>query len=300
MVKWIFNNFALKIGSVIIALFLWFHVVSERVVFETIESPIKFKNLPENLVIVNDYSEEMSYQIKTKVKQLILLNFFGHPFIDIDLSSVVLGKNSLELKKEWIVLPSWRPLEVIRVVSPREVTLETEERDSKRVQVVVPVKGTPREGNFLYTIFVEPDSLILFGGKKKLKKIREVVTDTIDITQKNSDYSTDVGLHIPPGGFSSEIKRVTVSIDFEKYDTKVLTGVMVVLKGDGNYEVMPESITVTVSGPKDLVQGVEPFDVKAYVDVKGIEEEVIPYFHLPEGIIFKSSIPQKVKVSPKE
>ncbi len=300
MAKWIFNNISLKIGSIIIAVLLWFHVASERLVFKTEEAPIKFRNLPENLVIVNNVDRDVSFQIKTKVKQLILLNLFGHPYINIDLSEAVPGTNKIELMEDWIVLPSWRPLEIIRIVNPKELLLETENVVMKMVAVKTVIKGDPQEGNYIKKITIEPDSIMLIGGKGKIKKVKEIETDTIYISKYKDDFKVDKMLSMPDGGFSSETKQVIVSIVFEKYITKILTGVKVILKGNDNYEIYPETIDVSVAGPKNLIRSLSSSDIKVYVDVKDAEKGIIPYFNLPEGIVFKSCKPQRVEVRLRE
>lgn len=300
MAKWILGNIPLKIGSVIIAILLWFHVISERWVFETVNAPVRFQNLSENLVIVDIADREVTFLIETKVKQLILLNLFGHPFMKVDLSNVVQGKNNIELSKNLISLPSWRPLDITGKISPEQLTIEIEEKDEKKVPVKVIIKGTPQGGRFVKKITVEPDSIILIGGKKRLKKMKEIETDTVDISKKEKDFDVTEQLIIPDGGFSSRTDKVSVNILFERYVTKTVTGVKIVLKGIGDYDVYPETIDVIVEGADTLLGNLSSNDIKAYVDIKGNKKNVVPYFNLPEGIVFKSCEPQRVEVRLRE
>ncbi|TES93797.1 MAG: hypothetical protein E3J87_01555 [Candidatus Cloacimonadota bacterium] len=300
MAKWILSNIPLKIGSVIIAILLWFHVISERWVFETVNAPVRFQNLSENLVIVDIADREVTFLIETKVKQLILLNLFGHPFMKVDLSNVVQGKNNIELSKNLISLPSWRPLDIKGKISPEQLTIEIEEKDEKKVPVKVIIKGTPQGGRFVKKITVEPDSIVLIGGKKRLKKLKEIETDTVDISKKEKNFDVTEQLIIPDGGFSSRTDKVRVNIFFERYVTKTVIGVKIVLKGIGDYDVYPETIDVTVEGADTLLGNLSRNDIKAYVDIKGNKKNVIPYFNLPEGIVFKSCEPQRVEVKLRE
>ncbi|MBA7600349.1 hypothetical protein KAU13_09095 [candidate division WOR-3 bacterium] len=300
MARWILNNISIKIGSVVIAILLWFHVISERWVFETVNTPIKFQNLPEHLVIVDGADIIVTVQIRTKVKQQILLTFFGHPYIKVDLTNAVQGKNRIELSQNWIVLPSWRPLDIMGIVTPKKLIVETEEKDMKMVSVKAVISGKPQEGSFIRDIIVEPDSIVLIGGRNRLKGVKEVVTDTIDVSKKEKDFTVDKKLVIPDGSFSSEMDKVMVNILFEKYTIKTLSGVRIILKGDGDYEVYPESISVTVRGLENLLKNVNPSDIKAYIDIENAGKDVIPYFNLPEGIIFKSCEPQRVEIRLRE
>jgi YbbR domain-containing protein len=300
MGRWILHNIWLKVGTIIFAFLLWFHVASERLVFENVSVPIKLENLPDELVIVNNVEREVSFQIKTKVKQLILLNLFGHPYISVDLTNIVSGKNSIKLSEDWINLPSWRPLDITGLVRPKQLLIETEKMDKKQVSVRVVTKGTPQDKTFIKKIMVEPDSIVLIGGKRKLNEIEEIETDTVDVSKRSKNYNIEKWLIIPDGGFSSETQMVRVSILFERYVTKAFRGVAITLKGDGDFTVDPESIVVTVGGPENLLEGLKPSDIKAYIDVKDNEKYVIPYFNLPEGIVFVCCEPGKVKVRLKE
>ncbi len=296
--KWIFNNVGLKIGAFIIAILLWFHVVTERVVYETIKAPIIYHNLSDSLVIVNTSSEEVSFQIKTKVKQLILLNVFGHPFSRIDLSSMKGGKNEIKPSLDWLILPSWRPLDVIGVISPQELSIETEKKGNKKVSIKPLVIGSPSEGYFVRRITLEPDSVMLTGGKKSLRKVSEVITDTVDISRRSKGFELDVSLIVPGKSFSGNIGKVKLSILFDKYAKKTLNGVYIIIKSDKIVKVYPESLTVTVSGPQELLDDISASDIKAFVDIKGYQIQATPFFNLPKGIALETCEPQKVEVRP--
>jgi|GEM_PF-4768691 len=297
--KWIFNNIALKIGALLIAILLWFHVVTEKVVYETVEAPIRYQNLPDTLVIVGTSADAISFQIKTKVKQLILLNLFGHPFTRINLEKVKKGKNQIEPSVNWLVLPSWRPLDIIGVISPEEVSVETEKKNSKKIAVIATIVGTPEKGYFLKEITINPDSVNLNGGKKRLRKINEIGTDTIDVSKRTMGLEVDASLIMPGKGFSSKTEKVKVNIVFEKCEKKTLYGVNIILKGKENYEVYPESLNVTVTGPEEILDKITATDIEAFVDIKGFQVQAVPFFNLPKGVVLESYEPQKVKVRTK-
>lgn len=296
MARWILSNISLKIGSIVIALLLWFHVVTERWVVETVTAPIKFQSLPADLVVVNNVREEVQFQVRTKIKQLILLNYFGNPFMRIDLSEITRGSNTVELSEDLIVLPSWRPLEVVNVVSPKKIAIEAETKDEKKVPVIPVYTGTPLEGNAMKSIEVVPDSIVLLGGESKLRGVHEASTDTIDISGRHEHYSVETGIVFPEGGYTSETEVVMAHITFERYRSKTLSGIEVTLKGDGNLSVFPGSLEVTVMGPETLLNEVTSKDIRVFVDAQGPGTDIVPFFNLPDGIAFKSCNPSRVEV----
>jgi YbbR domain-containing protein len=296
MTRWIFSNFALKVGSIFIAALLWFHVVTERWVVETITAPIKFYDLSEELVVVNDVQTEVRFQVRTKVKQLVLLTYFGNPFMRIDLSTVTHGSNTVDLAEDLIILPSWRPLEVAGIVGPKKISIETDTKVEKTVSVRPVFTGTPLEGNFVKGLQIVPDTIVLTGGKTKIRKVKEVYTDTIDITGRHEDCTLQASLFIPAGGFSSMTKTVSVHLTFERYRSKVLKDVVITLKGDEHLTVFPGSLEVTVMGPESLLADVASDDIKVFVDAKEPGTNIMPFFNLPDGVAFKSCNPPRVEV----
>jgi YbbR domain-containing protein len=296
MTRWIFSNIALKIGSVAIALLLWFHVVTERWVVETVTAPIKYQGLAEDLVVVNEVQTEVRFQVRTKVKQLILLDYLGNPFARIDLSTVTQGSNVIDLSGEFIVLPSWRPLEVMGIVGPKSIAIETDSRAEKTVAVKPQFSGTPLEGNFIKTIRLVPDTVVLIGGQTQIRKVKEVYTDTIDVAGRHEKCSIETGIMLPEPGFTSTTEMVTVQLTFERYRLKTLSGVPITLKGNRHLVVLPGSLEVTVMGPESLLEEVASKDIKVFVDAKAPGTAVVPFFNLPDGIAFKSCDPPRVEV----
>ncbi len=296
MTRWIFSNFALKIGSVVIAALLWLHVVTERWVVETVTASIKFQDLPEDLVVVNDVETEMRFQVRTKVKQSILLTYFGNPFMRIDLSTITHGSNTINLADELIVLPSWRPLEIVGIVGSKRIAIETDTKAEKTVLVRPIFTGTPLEGNYIKTFRVIPDTIVLVGGEAKIRKVKEIHTDTVDVTGRHESYSVEVGLVIPEGGFSSTTEMVTAHMIFERYASKTLLGVEITLKGNEDLSVFPGSLEVTVMGPESLLEEITSNDIRIFVDAKGPGTNIMPFFNLPKGIAFKSCNPPRVDV----
>jgi hypothetical protein len=294
MGRWILNNFALKIGSVAIAVLLWAHVVTERWVVETVSAPIKFLNLPDDLVVTNDIETESQFQVRTKVKQSILLAYFGHPFMRVDLSDVTQGSTTLELKEDLIVLPSWRPLEIVGIIGSRKITIETDTKEERSVPVKPIFSGSPLEGNAVGGFSISPDTVPLIGGKTQLRGVKEIYTDTIDISGRHQDYRTEVELIMPGAGFSSPIEKVAVQVTFERHVS--FKGIRIMLKGEEHLRISPETLEVTVSGPQALLDEIESDDIKAFVDARESGTNVTPFFNLPKGIVFKACDPPYVKV----
>jgi YbbR domain-containing protein len=296
MSNWILNNISLKVGAILASVLLWLHVVTERKAYESVDVPIRFQSISDSLIVVDVSDSTVTFQLETKIKQLILLNLFGHPYMDVDLDDVKKGENRIELSKDWIVLPSWRPLNVDRIIVPSEITVKTELQDRKKVPVNAILEGSLQEGYFVKTVETNPDSITLIGGKNSLETIKEVNLEPVDVEGKTGSFSSRKRVVVPEGGFKALQTEVKVNIVCEKFVTRTFSDIKVILKDKENYSVIPASIDVTVAGPENIVKNINSSRIKAYVDSKGKRENIIPYFNLPDGIVFKSCNPRRVEI----
>lgn len=296
MSNWILNNIPLKIGAILVAVLLWLHVVTERKAFEVMDVPILFESLSDSMVVVEVSDSTATFQLETKIKQFILLDLFGHPYMKVNLVDVEKGENKIELSKDWIVLPSWRPLNVDKIVFPREIMVKTEIKGRKKVAVKAKTEGSPFEGYFVKSVDTDPDSVMLIGGKNILETVSQVELEPVDISEKNISFSIMKSVIVPEGGFQPLKKDVKVNVIFEKFISRTFSDIRVILKGNENYGVIPESIDVTVAGPESIIKNINSSQIKAYVEFKGKKENIIPYFNLPDGIVFKSCNPRRVKI----
>ena len=72
---WMIDNLAIKIGALLIALFLWFHAVTEKEYEVKRQVPIQITAIPEDLVLAKPSPTEAVIRLRGKGKQLIIPYF---------------------------------------------------------------------------------------------------------------------------------------------------------------------------------------------------------------------------------
>lgn len=100
----LFRNFWPKVGVLTVVLISWLLITFRQGEILTVTAPIKFHNLPDSLVLARSYPEEVDVQLKA------FSNLVGSPrdlnvVVDLDLSKVKEGGNSLMIRKDDIKLP---------------------------------------------------------------------------------------------------------------------------------------------------------------------------------------------------
>jgi len=105
--KKLFKNIGWKIGGLVLALALWFHLTTERQFTRDITLDIEYVNVPTNLDVSPDSPRSAIVEITTKGKMLFKLLYFDEPKIAIDVSEFILpGDYTMRFSPEQLSISS--------------------------------------------------------------------------------------------------------------------------------------------------------------------------------------------------
>ncbi len=175
--KVITRNLLLKITSLILAIILWFFVVSKGRSVVIMDVPIGFKDIPAHLEVV-DSPKMVSVSIEGQERLLKTLRQEDVRAV-IDLSDVKKGKIFIPVTPENISLP--RSL-AVNEISPQTIQLRIEEEMTKHVQVRPIIIGSPLQGFSIKGIEVTPKMIEVKGPESAIEKVYFIKTEPIDIT----------------------------------------------------------------------------------------------------------------------
>ena len=128
-----FANLWPKVGVLLVVAACWLVITFRQGEILTVTAPIKFHNLPESLILTRSSPEEVDLQLKAfsnlvaSPKQLDVV-------IDVDLSKVKEGGNTLQIRKDEIKLPPG----VVVASMERSTIRVTAERKPRRDGAKVP------------------------------------------------------------------------------------------------------------------------------------------------------------------
>ena len=124
-----FSNFWPKLGVLLLVLVSWLLITFRQGEILTVTAPIKFHNLPESLVLSRSYPDEVDLQLKA-FSNLVSSPKDLNVVVDLDLSKVKEGGNSIVIRKEDIKLP---PGVVVDGIVHSTVRVNAERRVRKEV-----------------------------------------------------------------------------------------------------------------------------------------------------------------------
>ncbi len=176
--KYIFENFGLKLVSLVVAVLLWAAVAREPVAELVLNVPIEFRNPPENLEISSEVVPQAQVRVRGpvgSVRQLVP----SEVHVMVDLHDAGTGERTYDLSPAEIAIPA--EVEVVQVL-PSQFRITLDRRASRQVEVRPRVTGTFASGYRISRVTVVPSMATLAGPTRRVRDIDAVITDAIDAT----------------------------------------------------------------------------------------------------------------------
>lgn len=214
------KNLPLKALSVVLAIFLWF-LVSRGQGGERMEVslgvPLELHNLPPEMEVVKGPVERVDVRFSGPRRVVSKISKLGI-YIPLDLTGAAEGETTFELFTSDIKVPE--RITVTRV-SPSSVTVVLERIIKKKVRIVVPVEGTPKEGFKALEPVVNPDSIEIKGPRSKVERINSLKTASVSVEGASEDVVGETTIVSPEDGSVHTTSRsgIKYRIPLVKTDT---------------------------------------------------------------------------------
>lgn len=180
------ENLGLKVLSVCLAVFLWAVVVGEQKVEVTMTIPLEIKDVPRELVLVNEPPDSLEVRLrgpKTLVTTLAPreVTFEGLP------KSFVEGENLIVVRPESVRVP--RGIQVVEA-TPRRIRVLLDAITVREVEVSPRIEGTPAKGFVLKRVTSSPSRVRITGPKSELRQLTRIYTLPISLEGQAVSFST--------------------------------------------------------------------------------------------------------------
>jgi diadenylate cyclase len=209
------KNLVPKLVSLILVLILWGFIGGQPRAEIRLTVPLEYRNMPTNMEIVGEMTSRVEVGIRGP-RGLISSITPDQVRAHVDLAQALPGLNYVRLTEENIRVPLGTE---ITKVNPSSIRIRLEDIKSRSTPVKVHFVGKLPRPLRLKTVSTEPPSIVLQGPEGVLKKIREIFTEPIDLSEINSDVQLSVGIELT----SSQVRlapgqpsQVSVNIQVEK------------------------------------------------------------------------------------
>ncbi len=200
----IITNPVRKIFAIVFAFGLWFFVSIGNDYQYTRDIKIVYSDLPDTLTIVDSVSS-VSVTFTGRGGSL-LSTWAAPPKARCAVRSVSLGQNEISVKRLFIPMGF---ADLTTTYNTSSISITVDKKVSKRIQVTVPVKGTPNQ-DFSIDHVVVLDTVFISGPRSVLQDLSEITTETLSVRNRGKTFAKKLRLaQISP---LLEVSRNDVSV----------------------------------------------------------------------------------------
>ena len=265
---WLFDNLGLKLFALLLALLLYFHVLTDRPSEQTLYFPVTVEGLPDSLALASTVPTEVGVRLRGTGKQLIRLGLTKPP-VRLSLAGVTPGMFQRALGPADVSLGGMSDVTVLEVKDPAEIRLEVTKRASRLVPVHVSVVGEPARGLMVSgPLEVRPRFVRVSGPSTWVARQETLHTEPVSIAGRRDTLELVQALVAPPGWATATPGSVVVSIPIDAEASKELSLPLEVrgIRGELRAEPRPAAVTATWRGPRALLGTVDARTLRARVD----------------------------------
>jgi YbbR domain-containing protein len=299
-----FRNYQIKIVVVIIAVFIWFFVVTENDYEYVMEVPVKVINIPQGMVLFNEIPKNAKVKIKGSGKALIALSVSRGARLELDLSDVHHKKTFFLQPKNVLLSRPAGSIETQEIISPDSMTVVLDEFQIKKTPVVAKIKAKTAPGyTIVGDVLINPDSVIISGPKRIVSQIDKVFTSEVEYSDLEFDLNDTVPLAaVPSEKVDTSVKQVDIFLNVQKLLEVTINEVPVEVRNaprNITVHVVPSTLSLVLEGGGELLSSVSREDIVAYIDysrVKGSPHKEHPaYIETPPGVSYRDVRPKLFK-----
>ena len=203
----VFDNFEIKIFSLVFALVLWLHVSTRGTSEVNFMVPLELRDIPDEMAIVGNVPGLVDIRVQTR--ETFLQRLTSKDFsVFISLAGAKPGDATYTLTPSNVRAPGSVNIES---VSPSEVRLRLETLARKTLPVKAELSGRPASGYRIQNVETNPSSVMVEGPANMVRKLEYVQTSKIDINGISGNIEKMAPL-ISPGEGAVKLNNDSVQV----------------------------------------------------------------------------------------
>lgn len=258
------GNIWYKITAVLLAALFWYIVQGEEILEVNRRVVVSF-DIPKGMVVKG---AQTRFKDATLRGPRVLLGDFSTKPLEalIHIPEGKTGPMRFRIDKEYF--NHWDSRIKLTVHDPYLI-VTVDEKAERRVPVKEVFQGQLAQGQMIEKTIIEPDMVTISGLKTEIMKIKEVLTEPIDIKDLSESKIVTVALaRTLPADITVPTEKVQVKIMVgeQKINKKFPNIPIEVTGGEYMATVQPATTTVEIQGTQAVLSFVKKSDLKAFVD----------------------------------
>jgi YbbR domain-containing protein len=262
----LFEDWTLKVMALLITLGLWYAVTTQRAPATMRLRAVQLDfMLPENVEIGNQPVEEVDITLEGSHGKLAELNA-RNLVARADVTDLKPGDRVARLTDKNVSMDLPDGVRIVEI-NPRSLTLHLEPVVEREVPVEARFEGEPPEGFKRGGIQVAPPSVRVRGPASHVAAIERAFTETISVAgQRETLTLPQVAVDISDHKVTPLDPTVSVRVEIAEEQAERRFASVPVRSAAGRM-IAPASATVTLRGPRSIVESLRPEDVRLVVEV---------------------------------
>ena len=262
----LFEDWTLKVLALVITLGLWYAVTTQRAPAQMRLRAVQLDFiLPEGVEIGNDPVDEVDVTLEGSQGKLAELNA-RNLVARADLADLRTGDRVLRLTDANVTMDLPEGVRIVGI-NPRSLTLHLEPLVEREVAVEARFEGAPPEGFARGAVQVSPASVRVRGPESHVASVARAYTETVSLAGQREtlvlpQVAVDIADHKVVPLDATVAVRVEIS---EEQSERRFTNVPV--RSASGAPVSPASATLTLRGPRSIVESLRPEDVRLVVEI---------------------------------
>jgi len=315
MLKKIFtDDIQIKTGSLILAILLWFFVVTDIDYFFDLDIPLRVDGLAEDKAFNSEIPERVTARFKGKGHTLLWANMtmpLSETGLVLDLTKarntqVYYLDEYYREHPDKFIMPRDYQLELLHIVQPESVWVSLEPLGEKELNINVQANIEPALGYMLVgDIVVEPTKVRVKGPVSLLEGLTSITVPPYSVAGVNVDVAVSLPISLQPAQlFMLDTNAVELSADIQSIGSVEFQNIPIQLTNvprNVEVSVIPQTIGLIAEGGLDRLLELRPEDFIVSFDFQAnwSPNELLytPEAVLPMGVKRVSSfIPAKIEI----
>jgi YbbR domain-containing protein len=268
---WPFGHLVLIVLSFGLALLLWMVIAGNETVERGLRVPLELQQFPGGLELQGEAPALVDVRVRGSSDALSRIAA-GDIVAVLDLGGARPGRRLFQLTPDQVRTPFG--VEVVQI-TPATLVLGFEPSAIKRIPIVPAHEGEPAPGYVVGALSVDPPMVEITGPESAVKQATEAVTDPVAIAGATADVSENVTIGlIDPVLRVKAPRTATVRVQVRPGPReRVVRNRPVRLRDlppNLTAQAVPTDVDVVIRGSREGLGRVDPEQVVAFVDLKGL------------------------------
>jgi YbbR domain-containing protein len=275
------EDWTLKALALLITLGLWYAVTTQRApaTKRLHDVPLEFL-FPDNVDIGNDPVDKVDVMLEGSQDKLAVLTA-RDLVAQVDVRGLLPGDRNPRLTDKNVSMELPQGVRILEI-TPRSLTLYLEPVVEREVPVEARFEGEPPAGFARGAVVVTPERIRVRGPESHINAVERAFTETISLAGRRETLALpQVAVDIPDHKVVPLDAFVSVRVEIsEEQSERRLTNVAVRAESGG--VVSPATASVTLRGPRSVVETLRPEDLRLVVTLAE-DGKATPRLTLPPG-----------------